>query len=248
MLSALSNSVRGTGRLAAVLGITLQRTGRLMAVRKSGQWTPGVAADHAADWGRTLCRVCGIRVNVSGEPPEFPVLFVANHRSYADIVGILSVTPCSFLAKSELRRWPVLGHGARVGNTLFVERGSSDSRRRARGEVAGRIAEGVSVVVFAEGTTTAGPGYLPFRPGVFVAAARDGIPVVPVAVSWDQRDCAWIGDDTFVPHFLRVFGRPNADLHVAFGPVMRGCDAEQLKNQCEHWISAHLAETEEQNN
>jgi len=125
-----------------------------------------------------------------------------------------------------------------------VDRKNPESRQKSRTEVASRLAQGVSVVVFPEGTTTAGPGLKPFRTGSFQGAAGGEIPVVPVAVVYVHREDAWIGDDTFVGHFLRVFSRPRTDIFLAFGPQLRSSETATLQQQAWDWCEARVGAIE----
>ncbi len=230
-------AVRRLGLLAAATSAGMARV--LWAAGRR-RWSPGLAAREAQRWACRLTEGLGIDVTRHGALPEGPVLLVGNHRSYIDIAALLSLCPASFLAKSELASWPLLGPAARLGNTLFVERESKTSRRAARNAVARRLGEGVPVVVFPEGTTTAGPGLLPFRPGIFATAAEAGITVVPVAVEYHERSHAWVDDDSFIPHFMRVFGAPAVGVEVSFGPALNGRDCDSLRNASWQWIDAEL--------
>ncbi len=85
------------------------------------------------------------------------------------------------------------------------------------------------VVVFPEGTTTAGPGLLPFKNGIFHLACKKDIPVVPVAVSYENPKAAWIGDDFFLPHFLEIFKTSPLKARLSFGPEIREENGDILK-------------------
>ena len=243
MLSTLLTTVVAVIRLLLVLLVTLYCTLRhLLAMAifgKDGRAT----ARRASHWGRWLCRVSGLKVERRGEPApegEAGVLYVANHRSYADIPALLTQTSAAFLAKAEVARWPVLGFAARVGNTVFVDREDRESRHGARARLGEALDSGLSVMVFPEGTSTAGPSFLPFRPGVFFLAAKLGRPVQPVAISYRHKEDAWVGSMTFVGHFLRRFGRWSMPVVVSFGPPLRGDDGIVLRGEAEAWIADEL--------
>ena len=187
-----------------------------------------------------LVRLLGLRVERSGRLPRGLCVVVANHRSYVDIPLMMSQTPSTFLAKSEIARWPLFGAAARLCGTVFVERDDRGSRKRALEHLGGLLDGGERIIVFPEGTTSTGPGCLPFRPGVFRLAAAKGIAVVPVAIAYrDARD-AWVDDASFVGHFLERFDERRMRVVVAIGPPLFADDAEALKQAAEQWISERL--------
>ena len=230
--------------LSWVVEVTLLAIVRLtFAVRASG-WRPALPAAHARRWARTLIHGLDIRITMEGVFPEGGMLVVANHRSYLDILVILAQVEAAFLAKAELKGWPVFGRAAQKGNTVFVDRASKESRRAARQALAERIFQGISVVVFPEGTTSKGPGVLPFKTGIFHMAAGKNIPIVPVSIVYDNPDAAWIGDDFFIPHFLSLFKKTPLTARLIVGPVLRGDDGEMLKFRAFRHIAAQLESAE----
>jgi lyso-ornithine lipid O-acyltransferase len=100
---------------------------------------------------------------------------------------------------------------------LFVERRSSPSRLAVLHEVERALGDGARVLNFPEGTTSDGATVLRFRKGMFGAAQRAGVPVVPVALAYAPRSLAWVGDATFVPHYLRLAALARPAVTVAFG-------------------------------
>ncbi|WDP91684.1 MAG: 1-acyl-sn-glycerol-3-phosphate acyltransferase [Desulfobacter sp.] len=227
-------------RLFWVVEVTLYSVFKL-GMASPSKWQPGLAARHARRWAAALVRGLDIHIRVKGRVPGQGMLVVANHRSYLDIVVILSQMEAAFLAKAELKTWPVFGYAAQKGNTVFVERGDAASRARARQALADRIHDGVTVVIFPEGTTTAGPGLLPFKNGIFNTAAQQGIPVVPVAVTYDNPEAAWIGNDFFIPHFIRIFKSSPLKARLTFGPVLEEADGGSLKSAAHSYIEGRLA-------
>jgi 1-acyl-sn-glycerol-3-phosphate acyltransferase len=190
-----------------------------------------------------LAQVLGLELHVSGFAPTEPALLVANHRSYTDILALLACIECTFLAKVEMSRWPLFGSLARRLGTVFVDRDCKESRRAARRRLAELLEEGRRVAVFPEGTTTRGPGCLPFQPGMFYAAAERGIPVVPVSLHYEHTEDAWVGDDTLLRHFFDRFARPAMRLHVRFGPALSHDDGAALRRAAEAWIAESVERT-----
>lgn len=232
---------RAVWRLASLLAETIYACVRLLVASAALGATPERVQCHGQRWSRRLVRQLGLRVAVEGALPEGGCLIVANHRSYIDIVPIYSCVPGFFLAKAEVARWPVLGWATRLSQSIFVDRADAASRKAARAAVAERLRRGHRVIVFAEGTTFAGPDILPFRPALFELAAREDLPVVPVAIDYADPADAWIGDDTFVWHFIERFARPTIELRLAIGPALRHIDADMLRTSAEGWIRDALA-------
>lgn len=209
---------------------------RALARHGLGEVPPLDAARRIQRWAASLLPRLGVEVVVTGEPPTGCALLAANHRSYLDIIAIAAQSPAVFLAKAEVADWPLIGWGARKGHTVFVQRDDAASRKGARVQLARLLEQGVSVIVFPEGTTSHGPGVLPFRPGPFQLAAAAGLPVVPVAVSYDDEADHWVGDVPFRGHFLGRFGTGRHRVRVAFGPALRGDDATRLHAEAEAWV------------
>ena len=231
-------------RLFWVVEVTLFAVFRLILAISASGWSAGLTARHARRWADTLARGLDIRITVEGSIPDQGVLVVANHRSYLDIVVILSHMEAAFLAKAELKSWPVFGYAARKGNTVFVDRSDARSRAKSRQALAERISQGISVVVFPEGTTTKGPGLLPFKNGIFHLASGRDIPVAPVSVTYENPDAAWIDNAFFVPHFLSIFKSSPLRATLAFGPVLNDEDGTRLKEKAHAQIARQLAFSE----
>ena len=135
-------------------------------------------------WSRQLLELLNIRIdaNLSGAIPGS--LFVANHVSWLDIYAINATRPVAFVAKSEIRQWPLIGWLAARTDTVFLRRGSGRHASVVNGSVAGLLAAEKDVAIFPEGTTTDGTHLLGFHAALFQAAVDAGRPVQPVALSY----------------------------------------------------------------
>ncbi len=130
-------------------------------------------------YSRALCRLLRIRIRVVGAPVrDRAVLFVSNHLSWADILVIGALGPVAFVAKREVADWPLVGVAARLQRTVFVDRARRHQTGEAIGAIVKRLMDGVSVVLFAEGTSSDGNRVLPFRSALIgavdEAVARGG--------------------------------------------------------------------------
>ena len=156
-------------------------------------------------------------------------LFVANHVSYLDIPVLATLHDGVFVAKADVKTWPLFGFLARIGRTIFVSRRASQLVRE-RLEIANHLASGESVFLFPEGTSSDGTKVLPFRTALLSAVHLDDefpVAVQPVSLAYgpalspDERDgYAWYGDMELVPHLWRLFGFHNRSaVHVRFHPA-----------------------------
>ena len=174
-------------------------------------------AERLRDVAADVCRLHGFDVRVDGVVPRRPALLVANHVSYADAPVLCGLLPCTIIAKSEVRRWPIVGGGAEALGTLFVRRGDSLSGARGLRQAMRALNAGVSVLGFPEGTTSRGSDVLPFRRGLFGLARLTGVPIVPVALFYPLEEMAWVGDTWFLPHYVRNAMRPRSLVRVRVG-------------------------------
>lgn len=191
-------------------------------------------------WHRVMCRAIGLKVHAQGQlSRERPLLLVSNHVSWKDIMVLGSVADVVFIAKSEVRAWPVLGWLARLQRSVFVEREDRRKTGAQISEVSARLIAGEVVVLFAEGTTSDGNRVMPFNSSLFgaasaaVALAPQGrVHIQPVSIAYTgihgmamgryHRPLAgWPGDVALGPHLLRVIRDGALDVEVIFSqPVI----------------------------
>lgn len=164
----------GAGYAACVLAYPLLPQAARAALRRA--------------WARALLRILGVQLRASALAVAPGSLVVANHVSWLDAVALHALLADAVVAKSETRRWPVLGTLLARNETLFVERRPARSLLAVNADIATRLARGERVALFPEGTTTDGTGVLAFRPALFQPAVAGGHPVHALAL--DYRDAA----------------------------------------------------------
>ncbi|MFM7420560.1 MAG: lysophospholipid acyltransferase family protein [Alphaproteobacteria bacterium] len=179
---------------------------------------------------RVLCSLIGLKVQVVGKVSDKPAtLFLPNHTSWLDILVLGSVLRASFVSKSEVGQWPVIGFVAKLGRTVFVSRRRTSTVLREADTMRERLQAGDSLILFAEGTSNDGTRVLPFR-SAFLAAAADAKAVQPVSLVYDRlgglpacrRDrplFAWYGDMDIASHFWRIARRSGARATVLLHEV-----------------------------
>ena len=168
---------------------------------------------HAA-----LAAALPFRVTLLGEVPCEPRLWVGNHVSWTDIPLLGQLLPLAFLAKAEVRSWPLLGWLAQQGGTLFIRRGHGDSAKIAE-QLAERLGRPGALALFPEGTSTDGTQVRTFHGRLLGSASQAGVPLQPVAIRY-LRDgridplAPFIGDDGLPSHLRRLLGAEVAEVQI----------------------------------
>lgn len=191
-------------------------------------------------WMRSVARLVGMRLQVEGTPPCAPTLLVANHLSYLDVLALSQVLDCAFVSKDDVAGWPLIGFASRHSRTIFIDRQSNRSLRRALEDIQQTIRDGLSVIVFPEGTTTAGTEVTRFRPSLLEFAVEERMPVHYAAIHYrtnggdpPARDAVcWWGPMTFFPHFFNLFRLHGFEATVRFGAEpIRGSERKALAQE-----------------
>jgi 1-acyl-sn-glycerol-3-phosphate acyltransferase len=185
-------------------------------------------------WQVGCCRIAGLQLRVRGAPSTArPTLWVANHVSYFDIVVLSSLLDAAFIAKAEMAKWPVIGLIARLGRTLFVQRIRSASAGQCKA-LAARLEAGDGMILFGEGTSSAGSRVLPFKSTLLAALGLPHVDrpvtVQPVSLAYTRFRggltmvhslrplYGWYGDMALLPHLWFVLGLPGVEVEVRFHP------------------------------
>jgi len=160
-------------------------------------------------WCTGLLAAFNIEVKKTGLPPnENTVLtntmFVANHVSWSDIHALNSVIPLRFIAKSEIKNWPIFGYLVSKANTLFIDRSKKQDAKRTIDIAYTSLQSGDNLCLFPEGTTTDGTEMKPFKSSLIQAAILAKSPIWPVALHYPNADSsintqiAYAGETTLI--------------------------------------------------
>ncbi|QWE11275.1 1-acyl-sn-glycerol-3-phosphate acyltransferase [Polynucleobacter sp. es-EL-1] len=204
-------------------------------------------------WSERLLNIFKLKLVVIGREnvTSAPALFAANHISWLDIHAINACKPIRFVAKSEVRSWPIFGWMAKQLGTVFIRR---DSARHAR-QVVEQMAEVLkteSICIFPEGTSTNGAQVLPFKPNLFESALAAKCPIYPLSIRYFSRRTglrsdspAFIGDMGLLESMSRVIQDPGLVVQVRFlmpyAPSILGdSDRKQVAAYCQESIAQTL--------
>lgn len=177
-------------------------------------------------WSRALMVLCGVNMRLTGYSPHAgAVLWVANHVSWVDIFVLNAVRPTAFIAKSDIRRWPVIGWLVAGAGTVFIERGKRHAVRAVGQQMQQRFARGEVIGLFPEGTTSPGFDVAPFHTSLFDPAIRAGVDIQPVALRFFHQGrrsdrVAFVGDQNLVQNLWFLLTSHDVVVELDFQPVL----------------------------
>lgn len=178
---------------------------------------------HIQQWSKQLLKIFHIQLRVVGADKlvSTPYLLASNHISWLDIHVINAFKPVRFVAKSEVRAWPVFGWMAVQLGTVFIRRDSARHARQVVDQMAA-VLKAESVCIFPEGTSTAGESVLPFKPNLFESAILAKVPVTPVAIAYRSRSTglrsdapAFIGEMGLLESMSNVISNRDIEAHLS---------------------------------
>lgn len=201
-------------------------------------------------WSRGMAFILNIRIKIIGTPPKAPFFLVSNHLSYIDIIPLFLHLRCTFVAKKEVRKWPLLGYMVATMGVIFVDRSRKRDVKRVNDLLRKSLTSYQGVIVFPEGTTSGGDKIFPFRPPLLEFPAAEQIPVHYSSIRYetDERSgdlpaersvCFYGARDPFHKHVAMLAGNRqiNCTIHFSSFPVTAG-DRKQLAEQLRKKVSS----------
>ena len=204
-------------------------------------------------WAGGILKIFNVTVHITGTPPPLggKAVLVANHVSWLDPALLMTVRPAYFVAKSEIRAWPVLGWLAARGGTLFIERHRRHDTYRITQSLGELLNGGDCAAIFPEGRTTDGTALRPFHSSLLQAAVWAEAVVYPVALRYRCADGsvdtapAYSNNISFADSLRQVLLRPLIRAELVFvAPIpAAGKSRHELAKEAEQAVSAVLGLT-----
>lgn len=203
-------------------------------------------------WSRQLLALLGIRIEAAdgGLDDIDNGLLVCNHISFIDIFVLNALLPSGFVAKSDVAQWPLIGWLSRHNDTVFIERGSRKAAHGTHREMLAAFTAGKRLVVFPEGTTTAGDRLLPFHAALFQSAIDAAVPVHSICLSYHGADGlrsrapAYIDDISLLACIATVLRTPGLVAHVGLAASLTPPlpERRQLAHRAHQAVAAAVAQ------
>ncbi len=202
-------------------------------------------------WSAKVMRIVGVETRIEGEPPAATAvgaMIASNHVSWIDIFAISGVRPTRFIAKSEIRDWPVAGWIAERAGTIFIRRERRRDTARINDLVRAALEQGDCVGLFPEGTTTEGDLLLKFHSSLFEPALANAAQVHPCAIRYEHADgslcraMAFVGELSFMQSLGLVIRQRGVVARVRFAPTLQtsGGTRRELAREAEARVASLL--------
>ena len=190
---------------------------------------PRIRAAITQAWSEKMLRVLNITLAIHGARPAEhtnKLFVVANHVSWLDIFVINATAPSRFVAKSEIRDWPIAGALCDAAGTIFVHRTKRSDTARINAEIHDALEQGDTVAIFPEGTTTAGDRLLKFHTSLFEPAVVNEARLAPAAIRYRNTNgeanyaAVFIGETTFVQSISAIIAQKKMIADITFAPAI----------------------------
>ncbi|MBI1886946.1 MAG: 1-acyl-sn-glycerol-3-phosphate acyltransferase [Nitrosomonadales bacterium] len=176
-------------------------------------------------WSRQLLDILDIGIRTEGPwsaRGEGGYLIVANHVSWLDIFVLNAIYPARFIAKAEVRNWPLIGWLCKRANTIFIERAMRQDAASINQRVSLLLEQGVCIGLFPEGTTTDGRQAGHFHSALIQPAIDAGAMLCPLALRYQNKNgkqnqaAAFTGEMTLPQSIWRILRSPRFDALLVF--------------------------------
>ena len=183
-------------------------------------------------WNHGVLRALNVRLHLEGQIASGAVLYTANHISWLDIPCLRAVLDATFVAKDEVRRWPVIGRLSERAGTIFLKRSGHNAANETAENMTWSLARRRPVIVFPEGTPSEGRTVRYFYGRLYQSAVRTQSVVQAVAIAYPHvggtHPCVpFVGDDDLVRHLWRLLNEDRVDVRLVFCPPLQAVGQER---------------------
>ncbi|MBH32375.1 MAG: hypothetical protein CMD90_01865 [Gammaproteobacteria bacterium] len=220
----------------------ISNTSRLFkgSLKNIAEFANHTEADIIRRWFKKIVECSGVKVSVDGEKPNKTCLIISNHISWLDIVIIGGIFETTFLSKSEVSKWPIIGSITRFADVIFIKRGTKDASEKAIKSLNRCLKYGRNVTIFPEGTTSDGNEILKFKPRLFASVINDNIPIQCVSISYPDKNnkthksVPFVRNDSLFLNILKVLFSKNIKAKVTIGKIIYpdNMDRRSLSDIC----------------
>lgn len=176
-------------------------------------------------WGKTVIKLFSMEIRLEGAPPKPPFFIVSNHLSYLDIPIYSAFIDTTFVAKAEIRRWPIVGFMASTLGIIFIDRNKRSDVKRVNNLIASNLNDKQGVILFPEGTTSPGMEVLRFRPSLLEHAAVSNIDVSYSTLRYETlkedlpayKSVCWWGNKSMLKHLFLLSKNRKVIVDIRFG-------------------------------
>lgn len=206
-------------------------------------------------WGRAISSIIKLNIKVVGTPPNPPFFLVCNHLSYIDVWVLYSQLRCTFIAKSDVKDWPIVGFVLKTCGVLFVDRGRRGDVTRVNDEISRNLTDEQGIILFPEGTTSAGAEILPFKSSLLQYPAQKEIPLYCASLKYETppgeihafKSVCWWDDTPFFTHLINVLKMKEFSATVTFSnETIVNSNRKELARSSEEIIRASFEPTVDQ--
>ena len=164
-------------------------------------------------WAKGTAIIFRMKVITRGKAPSPPFFLVSNHLSYLDIIPIFLNLNCTFVAKKEVKHWPLLGFMVKMVGVIFIDRKLKKDVIRVNRLLNDAFNQYQGIVVFPEGTSSGGQDILKFRPPLLEFPAAEELPVHYASIHYETSEsddeavnsvCFFGARDTFLSHLFKM--------------------------------------------
>ncbi|MFN1833898.1 lysophospholipid acyltransferase family protein [Balneola sp. MJW-20] len=203
-------------------------------------------------WGKLSCFILGISVITEGEIPKPPFFLISNHLSYIDVFVLFAIVRGIFVAKSDVKDWPLVGIIVSTVGLLFINRQKRSDVTRVNDQISKNINESQGIIVFPEGTTSPGHRILPLKTSLLQYPVDAGIPVHYCTIRYETNEndnhaynsVCWWGDISFINHFLKFLKNRRTYAYVRIGFVDSDVsDRKSLAEKIKTEMNVHFSPT-----